>query len=455
MQEENNKKEDIVSEVAEVPISAVKTTVEVEEEGAKLIGHAAAEAITFPYKKRRSIIHFFWRSKSGVITGAADNDPSAIVTYTQTGAVAGLKLLWMALLAWPLLTIVEEMSARIGVVAKKGINAVIYENYGKFWAYLVILVLLLVNTITLGADIAAMSDVAMVLTGIPEIIFIFIFGGLFFLLLWKKGYREVSRYLFILTPIFLLYILSAFLLPVPWGEALRNTFVPNFQFLNTSLMLVAVAFLGTTLTPAMIFWETSQEIEDEKTVDTLKQENTNVAFGMFYSQFVTFFIIVAAAAVFAGQNHIITTAKEASQALQPLGNVSFILFSLGILGSGLISIPVIAASSGYMFAETFHIKHGLDKKVGEAKGFYLVMILSLIIGVVIALLRFNPILALLYSQVLAGLLTPILLIFLLLITNSRKIMGPHTNRFWSNFFGIIAILVMITADIALVIQWIK
>jgi len=452
MQEE---KKDIIEKIAQPPISAVKTTVDVEKESVKMIGHVAATAVNLPFKKRRSILHFFWRSKSGVITGAADNDPSAIVTYTQTGAVAGLKLLWMALLAWPLLTVVEEMSARIGVVAKKGINAVIYDNYGKFWAYLVILVLLLVNTITLGADIAAMSDVAMVLTGIPEIIFILIFGGLFFLLLWKKGYQEVSRYLFILTPIFILYILSAFLLPVPWGEAIKNTFLPNLQLFNPSFMLVAVAFLGTTLTPAMIFWETSQEIEDGKTVDTLKRENTNVAFGMFYSQFITFFIIVAAAAAFAGQNHIVTTAREASVALKPLGNASFILFSLGILGSGLISIPVIAASSGYMFAETFKMNHGLDKKVHEAKGFYLIMIFSLVIGVIIALLRFNPILALLYSQVLAGLLTPILLIFLLLISNSKKIMGNYTNRFWSNFFGIIAILVMIASDVALLIEWIK
>lgn len=449
--QDTNDKRDIIEKTAQVPIDAVKTTVEVEKEGAKLIGNA----MYFPIRKRRSILHFFWRAKSGVITGAADNDPSAIVTYTQVGAVAGLKLLWMALLVWPLLTVVEEMSARIGVVAKKGINAVIYENYGKFWAYLVILVLLLINTITLGADIAVMSDVAMVLTGVPEIIFILIFGGLFFLLLWKKGYKEVSRYLFILTPIFFLYIISAFLLPVPWGEALRNTFLPNFQSLNTSFMLVAVAFLGTTLTPAMIFWETSQQIEEGKTVDALKQENTNVAFGMFFSQFITFFIIVAAAAVFVGQNHIITTAKEASEALKPLGNASFLLFSLGILGSGLIAIPVIAASSGYMFAETFKMNHGLDKKVGDAKGFYLIMLFSIIIGVIIALFRFNPILALLYSQVLAGLLTPILLIFLLLISNNKKIMGSYTNRFWSNFFGILAIFVTIGTDIALIIEWIK
>ncbi|OGD57122.1 hypothetical protein A2V71_01660 [Candidatus Berkelbacteria bacterium RBG_13_40_8] len=447
MQEEK----DIIEKAAEIPISAVKTTVKVEEEGAKLIGNA----VFYPIRKRRSIKDFFWRSKSGIITGSADNDPSGIVTYTQTGAVAGYNLLWMILIAWPMLTATEEISARIGIITKKGLNTLIRENYGSFWAYLLITAVIFCNIFTMGADIAAMSDVAAVLTGWSEIFFVLLFGGLFFLLLWKKGYKEVSRYLFLLTPIFLLYIVSAFMLPVPWGHALKNTILPDFQSLNFSMMMIAVAFLGTTITPALLYWETSQEIEEKIDIKKLKKESRGVAVGMFFSQFITFFIIVAAAAVFAGQNRIIETAREAALALKPLGSLSFSLFAIGILCAGFLSIPVISASTGYTFAETFNLSKGLDKTVHQARGFYVVMGLSLLIGVIIALVKFNPILALLYSQVATGLICPLLLIFLILISNNKKIMGIHTNRFWSNFFGIMAILVMMGTDIALIIDWIK
>lgn len=424
-------------------------------QGAQVVAREAVGLIVLPYKKRRSILDYFWKSKHGVITGAADNDPSGIVTYTQTGAIAGFRLLWLCLLAWPLLTIVESMSARIGVVTKKGITAVIGENYGKSWAYLVTLVVLVCNTITMGADIAAMSDIAAILSGISELIFVVVFGLLFFYLLWKHGYKTISNYLFILTPIFLLYIASAFLLPVPWGQALRDTVLPSFQSMNLDFILIAVAFLGTTLTPALIFWETSQEIEEGKTVGDLKKENMGVAAGMFFSQFITFFIIVAAAAAFAGDNHIIGSAREAALSLKPIGNGSFLFFSLGILGSGMLSVPVISASTAYMISETFGWRKGLDKTLHQAKGFYAVIIMTLLVSGTIAFFNFNPILALIYSQVLAGLLMPILLVFLILITNNKKIMGPYTNRIFSNIFGILAILMMVGADVALIYQWLR
>lgn len=452
MQEE---KKDIIEQIADPPISAVKTTVDVEKEGAKLVSRAAVTAVSFPYRRRRSIINFFWKSKGGMITGCADNDPSGIVTYTQVGAIAGFHLLWLCLVAWPLLTAVEEMSARIGVVTKRGLNGLIRENYGSFWAYFIIITILICNIFTMGADIAAMADVASVSTGINELFFVIILGILFFLLLWKNGYKGISRYLFLLTPIFLLYVLSAFLLPVPWGQALKNTVMPEIGSLNTNYLMIAVAFLGTTITPALIFWETSQEIEEKVGILELKKENTGVAAGMFFSQFITFFIIVAAAAAFAGQNRIIETAKEAALSLKPLGSLSFPFFVVGILGAGLLSIPVISASTGYMVAETFNWRRGLDRTIHEAKGFYAVMGFALVVSVIIALVKFNPILALLYSQVVAGLLSPILLIFVLLLSNNRKIMGEHKNHFWSNLFSFLAFLIMIAADIALIFEWIK
>lgn len=448
-------------EAAEVPleagkaigkgaVEAVKTTLEVEKEGVKVI----EKALLFAFHKRRSIRDFFWRSKRGVITGCADNDPSGIVTYTQTGALTGFRLLWLCLIAWPLLTVIEEMSARIGVVTKKGVNQVIIENYHDFWAYLAALIVLICNTFTLGADIAAMADVAGILTKIPAVVYTLVFGGLFYWLLWKKGYRAISNYLFILTPFFLLYIASAFLLDVPWGQALRNTFLPSLSgSLNFSMM--AVAFLGTTLTPFLIFWETTQEIEERRDIRQLKSESWGTAAGMFFSQFITFFIVVAAAAAFAGQNHSLTSAKEAALALKPLGNLSFLFYSLGILGSGLLGVPVLAASTGYTVAETFGWKRGLDRKVSGAKGFYIVMIASLLIGILIALLGFNPVLMLIYSQVLAGILMPVLIILLLFITNNKKIMGAYTNKLFTNFFGILAVLVTLGFDLLMFSQWLK
>ncbi|MEK7142672.1 MAG: divalent metal cation transporter [Patescibacteria group bacterium] len=436
---------------AGIPIEAVKTTVEVEKEGLKMV----EKAIVYPIKKRRSIQDFFWKSKRGVITGCADNDPAGIVTYTQTGAIAGYRLLWLALLAWPLLVAIEEMSARIGVVTKKGINQVITEHYGRFWAYLAALIVLICNTFTIGADIAAMADISAIVTKLPSIIFVILFGGLFFYLLWKKGYKIVSRYLFILTPIFFLYIASALLLDVPWGLALRSTFIPELGSINLSLATIAVAFLGTTLSPYLIYWETTQEIEEKKEVSQLKIENRGTILGMFFTQFITFFIVVAAAAAFGGNFHEISSAKEAALALKPLGNLSFLFFSLGILGSGLLGIPVLAATTGYAASETFGWRRGLDEKVSSAHGFYIVMISSLLVGILIALLGFNPVLMLVYSQVLNGILMPILIILLLLISNNRKIMATHTNRLFTNFFGILAFFVCLGFDILMIYNWLK
>lgn len=402
---------------------------------------SASQILMTPVKKRRSIFDFFWKSKRGIITGAADNDPSGIVTYTQTGSVAGYSLLWLALLAWPLLVAVEEMSARVGIVAKKGLNRIIAENFGDIWAWLTTVIIVVCNTLTIGADIAAMADVSSVLTGLPAIIFAILFGLIFMWVLFKKSFAVVSRWLFLLTPVFLLYVISAFSFDVPWGVALRDTFIPTLNSFNTNLAMVAVGFLGTTITPFLVFWETTQEIEERKQPEHLGKEKKGVTMGMLFTQFITFFVVVAAAAAFSGKAHLIESAKDAALALKPLGNLAFLLFSVGIIGSGLIAIPVLAASTGYTFADTLKIESGLTKSFSRAKGFYLIMFLSIIIGVTISLSGFNPILMLFYSQVLNGILMPILLVFLMIISNSKKILGKYRNKFWSNFWGVIVIIV--------------
>lgn len=408
---------------------------------------------SLPYKKRRSISDFFWHSKKGIITGAADNDPSGIVTYTQTGALTGYNLLWLAPLAWPLLVAIERMSAKIGIVKQKGINQVIIENYGKGWAWFATLIVVVCNILTIGADIAAMSDICSIIFGFPQLYFTLLFGLLFIYLLVSKGYRTVSRYLFLLTPIFILYIISAFLFDVPWMEALKNTFIPALSAFQANYALVAVAFLGTTITPFLVYWETTQEIEERTTIKQMAQENTSVNFGMFFTQFITFFIMIAAAAAFAGNNQLIQTAKDAALALEPLGKSSFLLFSLGIIGSGLIAVPILAATTGYIVSENVGWTKGLSHKVPRAKGFYSVIFIAIIIGALISASGFNPILMLLYSQVFNGILMPILIILLLVINNNKKIMGKYTNTFWINFFGIIALMLNVAFVILMFANW--
>lgn len=455
--------EEAAKGVMEISKAGVKTGVAVSK-GVYGVGRATvqtgvavtqgvASLISLPYKKRRSIFDFFWRSKRGIITGAADNDPSGIVTYIQTGAAGGYNLLWLAPLAWPLLVVVEEMSARIGVVTKKGINRVIIENLGVSWAWLTMLIIIICNTLTIGADIAAMAEVGNILTKIPSIILILLLGALFIYVMYRNSYSVISRWLFLLTPIFLLYVVSSFLLDVSWVQAIKDTFLPPVASFNKNLAILAVGFLGTTITPFLVFWETTQEIEERQNIDHLKREKRGVITGMFFTQMITFFIVVAAAAAFAGKNHLIATARDAALALQPFGLLAFLFFSLGILGSGLIAIPVLSATTAYTFSETMDWSRGLNKSFSKAKGFYLIIFLSIIIGIFISLSGFNPILMLFYSQVFNGILMPILLVFLLVICNSKKIMGDYTNRFWTNFLGIVTILVNVLFVILMFLNW--
>lgn len=419
------------------------------------VGKTAVAALTFPYRRRRSILDYFWRSRRGIITGAADNDPAGIVTYIQTGAAGGYQLLWLVPLAWPLLVVIEEMSARIGLITRKGISQIIIENFGLNLAWLVTLIIVVCNTITIGADIAAMADVSKIVTGIPSIIFTLIFGALFIYIMYKNSFATISRFLFIITPVFLLYIISSYLLDINWFQAVRETFLPTFNTINGNLALLALGFMGTTITPFLVFWETTQEIENKQTPEHLKREKAGVIMGMFFTQFITFFIIVSAAAAFLGNNHLLTTAKDAALALKPFGFWAFLLFSLGILGSGFIAIPVLSSTTAYTFSETMNWKRGLNKSFSHAKGFYWIIFLSIIVGIAISLLGYNPTLMLFYSQVLNGILMPILLIILLIICNSKKILGQYTNRFWSNFLGILTILINISFIILMMMGKVK
>jgi len=380
-----------------------------------------------------------------MITGAADNDPSGIVTYTQIGALTKFSQLWLMLFTIPMLIEIEEMSARVGVVTKRGLAQLMKEHYGFKLALGASLVLLVCNIATIGADIAGMAAVLGLLTHLPFMWFLLPVALLLSLLLAKENYKVVSRFLFILTPFLLLYVACAFIVQPSWSEVIRQTFLPQLRF-TSSYLMAAVALLGTTISPYLIFWQTTEEIEEKKTTQDLKEEKAGVISGMIYANLVFYFVVLCAGAVLFG--HLseggVQTAQEAALVLRPLaGDLAWLLFSLGILISGLIAVPVLAASSAYALAEVLGWQEGLDKNLWQARSFYLVMIFSLLLGSSLVFLGLSPIKMLYYSQVLQGVLTPLLIILLLKICNDRKIVGKWVNSFWDNLVGWATALLMI------------
>lgn len=407
--------------------------------------------LTIRPKRRRHISDYFSIAKSGVITGAADNDPAGIATFAQVGAVTGFSLVWLLALVTPLVIAIEEMSARIGAVTHRGLNTVIKQNCGVKWAITAGLIVLICNIATIGANIAAVAEVIGVLTHLPWEWLVIPIAALLSWLLLHGNYSFVSRYLLIVTLALLLYVITAFMVKLD-----PQTFLSQLWPIQISgpviFLVAAVALIGTVISPYLIFWQTTEEVEDKTTVKDIKKERGGVAWGFIYANLIALVIIVIAATVFRGGG-LINSTTQAALMLKPLaGNWAFLLFSLGIIGSGLIGIPVLAASTAYTGAEALNWPEGLNQKIKKAKGFYSLMIGSILVGGVLILTQIPPMIMLLYTQVLNGILTPILILILLWLANNKKIMGRHTNGGWSNFFGILALVVMLGFDILLLIN---
>jgi Mn2+/Fe2+ NRAMP family transporter len=407
------------------------------------------------FKKRRHIRDYFRLAKNGTITGAADNDPAGIVTYSQVGATTGFSLLWLMVLATPLLAAIEDMSARVGVVTKKSLTSLISSRFGKNSALFIVIIVAICNVATIGADIAGMGEILGILTNAPWFFFSVLITIFLTISLIRGRYSTISRFFFLLTPIFLCYIAAAILVKSDFKEVIKGTLNP---FLGGGLdyWLLAVALLGTTLSPYLIFWQNTEEIEEKKQVKDLDDESLGVKTGMIYCNLISYFIIIATGAVLFKEGLSINTTRDAAVALKPLaGEGAFYLFSLGLLGAGLLAIPILASSTAYIFSDIFHWKEGLDKKIWQARGFYSVLLLSLFFGMILGFLGFSPVKMLVYSQVLNGLLMPILIYFLIKTSNSKEIMGQYTNKKWVNIFGWLAFLVMLGSDIILIGKWIR
>ncbi len=388
----------------------------------------------------------------GVITGGADNDPAGIATYSVVGATAGFTQNWLLFLATPMLIVVQQMSAKVANVTKTDLATVLRTTFGVRIASSAVLLMVVANVITMGADLLAMGAAIQLLTGVRFIYFIVPLAGAMGFVTIFLDYRVVSKYLLWLVAVFATYIVAAFLARPDWTSVLRSTLVPHIE-LNAGFLLSAVGMLGTTITPYLFFWQTSGEVEERRGVQSISRTNLDIAIGMVWSNVTAFFIIVATGAVLYTHHAAVHTAADAARALEPFaGRYATVLFAVGIIGAGLLAIPILAASAAFGVAGVAGWRRGLGRRARNAPQFYIVIGLAFLVAMELAISSIDPIKALFYSQVLDGLIAPVLIVLMLLITSSRKVMGDFVNGAAVNVIGWAAAGVMILADVALVYQ---
>lgn len=405
------------------------------------------------------IQRFLKKLGPGLITGASDDDPSGIATYTQAGARFGPKLLWTAVITYPLMVAVQEMCARIGLVTGAGLMGTIRRYYPRPVVLLILVLSFPAIVLNIGADIASMGAVANLLVpSVPPFLFSVGFSVLLTVLLVFWNYRKIATVLKWLCIVLFSYVFIPFLTKTDWLEALHSTLIPDIEF-NRDYFLALVGILGTTISPYLFFWQASMEVEEQQqrhlVVDKriISNMETDVRVGLVLTNVVFFFIILSSGTVLfhAGVNNI-TTVEQAAQALRPLaGDMAYALFACGIIGTGLLAIPVLAGSLSYMLAETFGWKEGLDRKFHDAKGFYATLIVSIGLGLAIDYFNISPIKALLWTAVHYGVTAPVLICVILHICNNRSIMGDYVNGFWPNMLGALALILMAAAAVALVV----
>jgi NRAMP (natural resistance-associated macrophage protein)-like metal ion transporter len=403
--------------------------------------------------KLKRIKRLLKRSVPGLITGGADNDPAGIATYSISGAAFGFSQLWVMLIATPMLIAVQSMCAKLGDVQRKGLSIILREHFSPVISWLATIVLIVSNVITIGADILAISAALELMTHVGLHYWVLPVTILVWYIVLFQDYKRIRKFLLILLLFFLAYVIAAFLAHPHWFEVFHGLLVPTFKGVDKSYYVAAVGILGTTITPYLFFWQVKEEIEEypsrKQALSDSKREDLVLSPGFIFSQIITIFIIIAAGATLFHSGTSINSAADAARALEPIaGHYATLVFAIGIIGAGLLALPVLSASTAYVVAETAGWKHdSLNNKIRSAKGFYAVITLSLLAGVAIMVLGINPIRALYYSQVLAGLLAPFLLILILILANRKAVMGEYRNGWFDNIFGTLAILVMVAAGV--------
>ncbi len=382
----------------------------------------------------------------GIITGGAGDDPAGILTYTVVGATTGFSQLWLMVLSTPMMIAVQDTAAKIALVTGKSLPEILSQFYSKKLTYFIILCLVAANILTIGADLQALASILEITTGIKSIYLLIPITVLIAYLVIFKQYKTVKRVLILLTSVLFVYILSAFFAKPSLKEILLNTFIPHLE-MDIAFVLAALGLLGTTISPYMIFWQASEEKEEHATVSQAKLMEWDTAVGMIYSNVIAYAIIVSSSVILFGHNEI-KTLVDAALALKPVaGEYAFLLFSIGIIASGLLAIPVLAGSTAYAVADAFGWREGMDNKVSDAKGFYFVFLGSLFVGDLLNLLHISAVDALYYSQIFDGILLPILSGLLLVLGNNRIILGQYTNGIFNNLFLTVTFLVSLSATI--------
>lgn len=409
--------------------------------------------------------NYISRLGPGIISGAADDDPSGIATYSQTGAQFGTSLIWLAAWTFPLMAMVQEMCARIAIVTGKGLASNIKHAYSKNILYICTILLFFANTLNIGADLGAIAKAIQLLYPNMSFILLVIVVGLFGLTLEIFiPYKNYAKYLKWLVITLFSYVLTGLIIKMDWSTLLVDGIIPHITF-NKTQILIITGIIGTTMSPYLFFWQTSQEVEEQiaegKTTvhmrqyardnkKDIKRMRFDVWFGMLLSNVVMFFIIaVCANTLFSNGINNISTASDAALALKPFaGNWAFLLFAIGIIGTGMLAIPVLAGSTSYAISESFGWKEGLYRKLKEAKAFYGIMMLSIIVGIIINIIGIDPIKALIYSAIANGIIAPIIVLFVVHISSSKKVMGHYKNSKIINVLGYMITILMSIASIA-------
>jgi NRAMP (natural resistance-associated macrophage protein)-like metal ion transporter len=411
-----------------------------------------------------------WKSLgSGLITGASDNDPSAIITYSTAGAKLGLGSIWILLYILPIMIVMQEMSARIGLSSSCGLAGNIKRHYSKKILIFISTLLITANTLNIGADIYGMTSAIEIF--IPQKIHLLSWLTiiLILILIIALPYKKIVKIFKWLSFCLFTYVLAGLIVIDNWVEILKNIFVPNITFTKEGI-LIMVAILGTTLSPYLAFWQASEEAEEKKikynydneapkceyrivTKNELKKITIDTRIGMFFSNFISFFIISLTSSVFfnAGINNI-STIKDAAEALKPLvGDFSYFLFSMGIISSGLLAIPILAGSSAYVMSEIFNWPGSLNHPFNKAREFYFVIIISTIFGIIMPYLGISAVKSLIWVAIIQGIIAPFLIATILHMANNPKIVGPNVNKKITNIIGYLTLIILILALILLFI----
>jgi NRAMP (natural resistance-associated macrophage protein)-like metal ion transporter len=400
----------------------------------------------------------------GLITGAADDDPSGISTYSVAGAAYGYATLWIALLTFPLMAAIQLMCARLGMVTGSGLAAAVRTYYPRWVLWGACSILVVANVINIGADLGGMAEATQLITGIRPLVWIPVYAFLIIGLLFWGSYTLIAKIFKWLTLVLFAYVLASFYAHVDWRRALAVTFVPHLEW-SRGFLAVLVAILGTTISPYLFFWQAAEEVEEERakgrtpeqskgaTRAELRTARADTIAGMLFSNLIMYFIILTTAATLHvhGQTDI-TTAQQAAEALRPLaGNGAYLLFTLGLIGTGMLGVPVLVGSCAYAVAEGSGWRGSMADKPRDTGKFYAVMAVAMALGLVLNFAGFNAVKMLFWSAVINGLLAPPLILPVILLTSSHKVMGKRVNPPLLRYLGWATFAVMTAAAAGMII----